>query len=147
MVTESIPIGLSELFIGLMMGVGVLLNNGAAAIAKIFAGTKTTNLTIAYLEVDSTYNGGVINPSDAGATTPVATSPIGSPSASQSANICTLSWTIGPASNVGLWRRWFLHFRSDLTEGLAGGVFTNPGINHDGSGTDVLEFDIAIVEG
>jgi len=123
----------------------VLLNNGAAAIAKIFAGTKTTNLTIVNVQLDTT--AGTINASDSGAATPTTPNPVTGGILSQATNVMTVSHTITPANNQGLWRRWWLHFRTDLTEGVAGGSFTDPGINHDGSGTDVVEFDVIIVEG
>lgn len=124
----------------------VLLNNGANAIAKIFAGTKTTNLTIAHLELDTTRSASLTSSSPQQAVTPTTPNPVGSPSVSVVANVCTLTYSITPANNVGTWQQWFLHFRSDLTEGVAADFFTTPGINHDGTKTDVLEFDIATVD-
>lgn len=121
-----------------------LLNNGAAAIAKIFTGTKSTNLTVVNVQLDTT--GGTVNASDTGAATPTTPNPNTSGVTVQTTNTCTVSFAITPANNIGTWLRWWLHFKTDLTEGLAGGLFS-ASINHDGSGTDVVEFDIIIVEG
>jgi len=123
----------------------VLLNNGAAAIAKIFAGTKTTDLTIERIELDTT--GGTPLVTDAGATTPTTPNPVTGGVKTQANNVMTVSFTVSPANNNGIWLRWWLHFKTDLTEALAADLFTSPGIDHDGTGTDVVEFDIAIVEG
>jgi len=123
----------------------VLLNNGAAAIAKIFAGTKTTDLTIERCQLDTT--GGAPVATDAGAATPTTPNPVTGGVKTQANNLMTVSFTISPADNQGIWLRWWLHFKADLSEGLAADLFTSPGIDHDGTGTDVVEFDIAIVEG
>ncbi len=123
----------------------VLLNNGAAAIAKIFAGTKTTDLTIERVQLDTT--GGTPLAADAGSATPTTPNPVTGGVKTQANNVMTVSFTVSPANNQGIWLRWWLHFKTDLTEGLAADLFTSPGIDHDGTGTDVVEFDIAIVEG
>ena len=120
-----------------------LLNNGSAAIAKIFAGTKTTNLSVVNVQLDTT--GGTVNASDTGAATPTTPNPNTSGTPVQNNNVCTVTFSISPANNIGTWLRWWLHFKTDLTEGLAGGAFS-PSIAHDGSGTDVIEFDITITE-
>lgn len=123
----------------------VLLNNGAEAIAKILAGTKTTDLKIEKVELDTT--GGTPLATDTGATTPTTPNPVAGGAISQLNNTMTVAFTVGPTNNIGIWLRWWLHFKTDLTEGLAADLFTSPGIDHDGTGTDVVEFDIAIVEG
>lgn len=123
----------------------VLLNNGANAIAKIFEGTKTTDLTIERVQLDTT--GGTPVATDAGAATPTTPNPVTGGVKSSANNVMTVSFTVSPANNIGIWLRWWLHFKTDLTEGLAADLFTSPGIDHDGTGTDVVEFDIAMVEG
>lgn len=123
----------------------VLLNNGAAALAKIFAGTKTADLDMDLVQLDTT--AGTINASDTGATTPTTPNPVTAGIKSQTANVMTVSFSVSPANNIGLWKRWWLHFKSDLTDVFAAGSFTPPGIDHDGTKTDVIEFDIAFVEG
>lgn len=125
----------------------VLLNIGASSLAKILAGTKTADLDIDIVQLDTTYNNGVINASDTGATTPTTPNPVTAGLKSQTANVMTVSFSISPANNIGIWRRWWLHFKADLTEVFAAGVFTNPGIDHDGTKTDVVEFDIAFIDG
>lgn len=122
-----------------------LLNTGANLLAKILEGTKTADLDMDIVQLDTT--AGVINPSDTAAATPTTPNPVTGGTKSSSANTMTVSFSVSPANNLGIWRRWWLHFKSDLTEGFAAGSFTSPGIDHDGTKTDVVEFDISFVEG
>jgi len=122
-----------------------LLDNGAAALAGILGGTKTADLEIDLVQLDTT--GGAISPSDSGAATPTTPNPATGGLKTVIANTVTVTFTITPANNQGIWLRWWLHFRADLSEGLAAGIFTSPGIDHDGTATDVVEFDISFVEG